>query len=252
MTIASTGTATADAADPQRPLEGDGAAEAEPKAEPDERLGLLLAAVEGVGDAARDGGARRSCFSTVSTARRTCSSTGRPNSAASASCAAKKRRLALAVEARRRNGRGRSRRPRPGADRRDGDASASRRRAEVAVARRDRCTSDGCRARRRAHAGARARAPASKLPASTAGMTIWRTPAARARATTASRSASNSAASRWQWVSIHTVDDDASAAASGRRCDRSWRACYRIDEGSARRASLRGQRRPRSRPGCPR
>ena len=75
-----------------------GAAEAEPKAELDERVGLLLAAVEGVGDAARRRGVRRRCFSTVSTARRTCSSTGRPNSAASCELGGEEARLALAVE----------------------------------------------------------------------------------------------------------------------------------------------------------
>ena len=53
ITIAAAATATADAADPQRPLERHRAAEAEAKAELDEGRGLLLAAVEGMGEAAR-------------------------------------------------------------------------------------------------------------------------------------------------------------------------------------------------------
>ena len=46
----------------------------------------------------------------------------------------------------------------------------------------------------------------SKFAASTAGKTSIFTPTAAARSTTASRSASNSAASRWQWVSIHIFE----------------------------------------------
>ena len=83
----------------QRPLERHRAAEAEAKAELDEGVGLLLAAVEGMGEAARARGAGAAAASTGSTARRTCSSTGSPNSAASAELRREDRRLALAIEA---------------------------------------------------------------------------------------------------------------------------------------------------------
>ena len=105
-------------------------------------------------DAARGAAAR----APVSTARRTCSSTGRLELGGEAELRREDRSPGGRGRGRRRNGRGRSRRPRPGAGRRRG-ARARRAAPPGRRRRRGRCTSDGCRARRRAGAGARARAP---------------------------------------------------------------------------------------------
>ena len=143
----SSGSVARQPADLQRALEGHRAAEAELEAELDEGAGLLLAAVEGMRDAAAHRAARR-CLSSAVGRRgaRAASPAGRARAPAR-SCAAIEVLLALAVQARRRSGPGRSRRPPPAAGRRGAPASACAQRRQVVLAGARRCTADGCRAR---------------------------------------------------------------------------------------------------------
>ncbi len=147
-----------DAPDAQRPLEGDGAAEAEAKAELDECARLLLAAVEGVGDAAVDGRSTQMLEDGVDGAPdveqdRQAELGGEPE------LAGEHLRLPIVVEA------GDEMIQANLADRDQARVTgmARERVAQVPRDRRrrpDRCTSDGCRARRPVDSDARARAPA--------------------------------------------------------------------------------------------
>ena len=169
----------------QRALEGHGAAKAELETQRDERLRLLLAAVEGMRDARQ--AHRRSLPQVLE------QPVGRaPHVQDHRQAVPARQQQLLAVEmflalrrrARARSSPARSRRPPPAAGRRcAAQASSSapgRRRAR-------RCTAGGCPARSCRRGRAPSSRTASKLSAPTAGITQCRTPAAAARARIASR-----------------------------------------------------------------
>ena len=246
---ASSGSSRASAADPQRALEGQRAAEAEPEAEPDEHVGLLLAAVEGVRDAAAAPRSGAAASARCRPRGGTCSITGSSNSRASCSCAAKKRSCRAAVEPRRRSGRGRSRRPRPAAGRRGAPRARRAARSRSASAARADRTADGCRARRRAvpmrQRAHRVEVGRRRPPAGRSAPT----PAARARADDGvAIGVELGGVEVAMGVDPHARDDACAPPMPARR-DRSCAACYCA---SARgRASLRPLVPARSpRPGC--
>ena len=172
-TIGSSGTRCGDAADPQRPVEGQRAAEAELEAELDEGLGLLLAAVEGMGDAARHRRRAQLLRARCRPRGATCSSTGSVELARRAAAAPRR----SAPGARGRGPATKWSRPiSPTATSRGSSrwrASASRRRRQVGVAGRVGAHRMDAERIGQAVRGAPARAPRSKLPTSTAGRTIW-------------------------------------------------------------------------------
>ena len=163
--------------------------------------GLLLAAVEGMRDAARHLDAPQVLEQGVGRAPHV-----QDHRQLELACQLELRARRTAPGAcgrgRARSGRGRFRRPPRAAGRRDAEGDA-RARCRSHRPLRDARRADGGRARRHSPCRCASSRTASKLPVVTPGITIISTPRASARAITAPRSASNSPASRWQCVSIH-------------------------------------------------